>query len=156
MSTGARSTTGTASAERKRPASASSHGSGQRARSAKRAGSVGLKRFEGCVPRLPTSPAAFCWRSSPLVNLTPVAGPPRSRAGGGAGDRAMPRLLLLVGVLPIAGCMHAAQPPAAYATLPPPGFAERAERVPVSVHYVDRARLAVACRNVVGGYDPSV
>jgi len=68
----------------------------------------------------------------------------------------MPRLLLLVGVLPIAGCMHAAQPPAAYATLPPPGFAERAERVPVSVHYVDRARLAVACRNVVGGYDPSV
>jgi len=65
----------------------------------------------------------------------------------------MPKLLLLVGVLPIAGCMTAAQPPAAYATLPPHEFRSTG---PVSVHYVDRARLAVACRNVVGGYDPSV
>jgi hypothetical protein len=66
----------------------------------------------------------------------------------------MPKLLLLLGVLPIAGCMHAAQPPAAYATLPPAQYANT--RVSAVVHYVDRARLAVACRNVTGGYDPSV
>src|SRR5215207_11360449 len=67
----------------------------------------------------------------------------------------MPRLLLLlVGVLPIAGCMTAAHMPStAYATLPPPGFDVSG---PVRVNLVDRAQLAVACRNVVGGYDPSV
>jgi len=65
----------------------------------------------------------------------------------------MLRVLLLAPIL--GGCIAtSALPPAVYATLP----ADRhlTGRVPVVVHYVDRPRLAQACRNVVGGYDRSV
>ena len=67
----------------------------------------------------------------------------------------MPKVILLVALL-LSGCMTATQPgmpSTAYATLPPEPLAQRG---PERVHYVDRAQLAVACRNVSGGYDPSV
>jgi len=63
----------------------------------------------------------------------------------------MYRVLLLAPLL--GGCLSASPGTAAYATLPPGPIAPRGPEV---VHYVDRARLAQACRNVVGGFDSSV